>query len=65
MNDRELTELKNRARQGDADAQYELGLFYDGADNYDETEAFGLFLLAAERGDNDAQLKVAELTKLL
>ena len=52
-----LSELRTRARQGDADAQLMLGINYDLGDFVpeDTTEAARWFELAAKQGDAEAQ----------
>ncbi|MFP8873830.1 MAG: hypothetical protein VCB42_04680, partial [Myxococcota bacterium] len=56
----DVTEIRLLAEQGDANAQFFLGLIYERGQNVpqDDTEAFRLFRLAAEQGDAKAQYKV-------
>lgn len=52
---------RKAADQGDAQAQYNLGIAYDQGNGvrHDVTEAFHWFLRAAERGHAEAQFNVA------
>jgi S1-C subfamily serine protease len=53
----EFTNLKKKAEQGDADAQYSLGLMYGNGEGVpkDSAKAFEWFQKAAEQGSADAQ----------
>ena len=55
--DMELESLRQRAEQGDADAQYNLGFVYDTGLGVpqDYTEAAAWYRLAADQGHTDAQ----------
>lgn len=53
-----ITELKKLAEQGDADAQYEFGVYFDNEENFDE--AFRWYLLAAKQGHVKAQYAVGD-----
>ena len=52
-----ITEIRRQAEQGDAVAQYNLGLMYDFGDGVPENdaEAVNWYRLAAEQGHADAQ----------
>ncbi len=52
-----LQEWRPLANEGDADAQYNLGLMYDGGKGVplDDAEAVKWYRLAADQGDADAQ----------
>ena len=59
----ELRELQARAKQGNADAQYKLGLMYQngiGIPQNDKT-AMKWYTLAAKQGNSDAQQRYGEL----
>lgn len=53
-----IEELRGFAEQGDANAQYELGEYFDSENNFDE--AFCWYLLAAKQGHAKAQYAVAD-----
>ena len=59
----ELRELQARAKRGDADAQFSLGLMYDMGKGVseDDKEAVKWYKLAAEQGNPDAQERYGEL----
>jgi TPR repeat protein len=59
----ELEETKFKARQGDATAQYKLGMMYAQGQGVprDSGEAMRWFLAAANQGDAKAQLQVAQM----
>ena len=59
----ELRELQARAKRGDADAQFGLGLMYDMGKGVseDDKEAVKWYKLAAEQGNADAQERYGEL----
>ena len=56
----DVTEIQLLAEQGDANAQFLLGLIYERGQSVpqDDTEAFRWFRLAAEQGGAKAQYKV-------
>jgi TPR repeat protein len=55
--DSHVRELRQKAEQGDADAQYELGWMYDNGEGVPENDAEAVkwYRLAAEQGDALAQ----------
>ena len=60
MNAIDLSEIKERAEQGDAEEQFRLGVMYasgEGAPE-DDTEAVTWFRLAAKQGHTDAQFNL-------
>ena len=56
----DFTALAERAEQGDADAQFRLGVMYDIGQGVpqDEAKAAAWYKKAAEQGDADAQLNL-------
>lgn len=54
-------ELRQRAEQGDTEAQYDLGLMYANGEGVarDDEQAVRWFRLAAEQGDADAQFNLS------
>ena len=58
-----LRELQARAKQGDANAQYQLGTMYDNGQGVpkDVKEAVKWYRLAAEQGDTSSQKRFGEL----
>jgi TPR repeat protein len=59
----ELRKLQTHAKQGNADAQYNLGVMYDNGEGVpqDDETAMKWFGLAAKQGNSDAQQRYGEL----
>ena len=57
----EIDAVRTRADQGDADAQFSLGVMYADGEGVpeDDTEAVRWFRLAADQGDTQAQYSLA------
>ena len=58
-----IDELKTRAANGDAEAQFNLGVFYENGYGVtkDYTEAVKWWRKAAEQGDAEAKIKLNDL----